>query len=152
MSIHHDIIRDLNELRRKLDYNTKRKLQLEVYANIVARTQNLNIEAAEYDDYLLEMSNLIKELKEADGKLKNGQIRSLKKVRSDLVTVLSKEHNFVKKGKYITILGISGAIVGGIIGFLVLEYLLLGAMLGTFIGIGIGSKLDNQAKEEGMQI
>ncbi len=152
MSIHHDIIRDLNELRRKLDYNTKRKLQLEVYANIVARTQNLNIKAAEYDDYLLEMSNLIKELKETDGKVKNEQIRSLKKVRSDLVTVLSKEHNFVKKGKYITILGIGGAMIGGILGFLVLEYLLLGAMLGTFIGIGIGSKLDNQAKEEGMQI
>lgn len=152
MSIHHEIIGDLNELRRKLDYNTRKKLQLEVYANIVARTQNLNIDAPEYDDYLLQMGNLIKELKEADGGVKNEQIRSLKKVRNDLVTVLSKEHNFVKKGKYMTILAIGGVFVGGILGFLVFDYPLLGALLGTIVGIGIGSKLDNLAKEDGIQI
>jgi len=152
MSVHHDIIKDLNELRRQLDFNTRRKLQIEVYANIVARTQNLNIDAKEYDGYLMEMSNLIKELKDTEGDIKFNQIRALKKVRKDIVEILIKEHNFVQRGKYLTMLGISGVVIGGLFGLFVMDYPLLGALLGTIIGIGIGSKLDHDAKEEGLQL
>ncbi|WP_409229045.1 DUF456 domain-containing protein [Gudongella sp. SC589] len=152
MSIYKEIRTDLWELASNLDRHTRKKLELQVYSNIVNRMEHLCNDYNECSIFLEDMSSTIKEIKEKEGDLKRADIRAMKKVRRDVESYLEDEHDLIRKGKYMFRYMTAGAGVGAVIGYFFMSLISAGVLLGAIVGIGIGTKFDRDAKNEGIQI
>lgn len=152
MSIYKEIRTDLWELANSLDRHTRKKLELQVYSNIVNRMEHLCNDYNECSVFLEDMSSTIKDLKDHDGELKREDIRAMKKVKSDVESYLEEEHDLVRKGKFMFRYMTVGIIVGAVVGYFFMDYTVVGILLGAIVGIGYGTKLDRDAKDEGYQI
>ena len=152
MSIYKEIRTDLWELASNLDRHTRKKMELQVYSNIVNRMEHLCNDYNECSIFLEDMSSTIKEIKEKEGDLKREDIRAMKKVRKDVESYLEDEHDLIRKGKFMFRYMTVGAAAGALVGYFFMSFMPVGVLLGALVGIGIGTKLDRDAKNEGVQI
>ncbi|MCR3957103.1 MAG: glycine zipper family protein [Gudongella sp.] len=152
MSIYKEIRTDLWHLASNLDRHTRKKLELQVYSNIVNRMEHLCNDYNECSIFLDDMSSTIKEIKGKEGELKRADIRAMKKVRRDVESYLEEEHDLIRKGKYMIRYMTFGAAIGAVVGYFFMSFAAVGIFLGALVGIGIGTKLDRDAKNEGVQI
>lgn len=152
MSIYKEIRTDLWHLASNLDRHTRKKLELQVYSNIVNRMEHLCNDYNECSIFLDDMSSTIKEMKAKEGELKRADIRAMKKVRRDVESYLEEEHDLIRKGKYMFRYMTLGAAIGSLVGYFFMDFVAVGVLLGALVGIGIGTKLDRDAKNEGIQI
>jgi hypothetical protein len=152
MSIYKEIRTDLWDLASNLDRHTRKKLELQVYSNIVNRMEHLCNDYSECSVFLDDMASTIKEIKEKEGDLKRADIRAMKKVRRDVESYLEDEHDLIRKGKYMFRYMTTGVLLGSVVGYFFMDFISVGVLLGALIGIGIGTKLDRDAKNEGIQI